>query len=187
MIPLNTHVRLVEDDPSSMSLEEVFAEYCDSTRMTVDQPIMQCYDARLLDLRRRLKNGLAPRDIRKEIFDNIRRVHTPSDILSRYLRGTFQDHTELWMFKRQFTNQLALSAFATYVLALNKHAPHNIDFLLKNGNILPWDLAPCLNAAGRLDSTRDQVSARIGWALLIVGCSASLCNSLCPMPSLAPL
>ena len=73
-----------------------------------------------------------------------------SDMMTRFMRGTFPDANELFMFKRQFTNQLAMLAFATYGFYLNKGAPHALRFLLKNGNMSPWELAPNFDGAGML-------------------------------------
>ena len=140
MVPLNTHVQLYQDDATSLSLEDVFQEYCSSGQMTVDKPVMDCYEMRRRDLRTRTREGKPLRDIRKDIFDNIRRQNVPSDILSRFMRATFPDHAELWMFQRQFSIEIAMMAFATQMFMMNKGAPHTLKFVLNTGHIMSWDM-----------------------------------------------
>lgn len=148
MVPLNTHVRLVQDDATCISLEDVFQEHCAARKLDMDDPVMKCYKYRRQDPQRRMANE--GQEIRKVIFDKIRTEDVPSDVLSTYMRGCFPDHMELWMFQRQFTGQLALSAFATHILMLNKGAPHTIKFILSTGQIVPWELAPSFNIQGAM-------------------------------------
>ena len=143
---MNTHVQLFQDAESSLSLEDVFQEFCSSSQMAVDQPVMDCYDLRRRDLRNRIREGKPPRDIRKDIFDNIRRQNVPSDILSRFMRATFPDHGELWMFQRRFSIEIAMMAFATHVFTMNKGAPHTLKFVLDTGHIISWDMVCARNS-----------------------------------------
>ena len=46
VVPLTIHVRLVEDDVSCISLEDIFADHCAKVNIPLDSPIMQCYDSR---------------------------------------------------------------------------------------------------------------------------------------------
>lgn len=78
----------------------------------------------------------------------------------RFVRGSFPDHTDLWMFQKQFTSQLALSAFANYVLMLSSGAPHTLLFALNSGNVIPWDMRVSCNASGHL-VTPDPVPFRL--------------------------
>jgi len=154
MVPLNTHVQLYQDDTSSLSLEDVFEEFCKSSNITVDKPIMDCYESRRKfqerDLQSRREHGKPLRDIRKDIFDSIRRQHVPSDILNRFMRATFPDHSELWMFQRQFSVEIAMMAFATHVFMMNKGAPHTMKFMLTTGNIVSWDMMVTYNSKGEI-------------------------------------
>lgn len=154
MVPLNTHVQLYQDDTSSLSLEDVFEEFCKSSNITVDKPIMDCYESRRKfqerDLQSRREHGKPLRDIRKDIFDSIRRQHVPSDILNRFMRATFPDHSELWMFQRQFSVEIAMMAFATHVFMMNKGAPHTMKFMLTTGNIVSWDMMVTYNSTGEI-------------------------------------
>jgi transformation/transcription domain-associated protein len=180
VVPLNVHVRLVQHPASVLSLEDVFQEFCASSQTYVDQPTIDSYVARRDQFQKchnqferytaqtgrgireffgEMRNNDANKakagtststDIRKEIFDTIRKEKVPMDILRRFMLATFPDHTDVWMFQRQFTSQLALSAFASYVLMLVKGAPHTLLFALDTGNIYPWDLNVTFNRDGEI-------------------------------------
>lgn len=89
-------------------------------------------------------------DLRRSIFEHVRREYVPLDVLSRYARALHPDFTALWLFRRQFTVQLAATALATYVLGLIKCAPHSLRIVGASGSIVPWDLAFSLDGAGLL-------------------------------------
>ena len=74
----------------------------------------------------------------------------PSDILNRFMRATFPDHSELWMFQRQFSVEIAMMAFATHVFMMNKGAPHTMKFMLTTGNIVSWDMMVTYNSKGEI-------------------------------------
>ena len=53
MVPLNTHVRLVQEDLSTFSLEDVLADHCAAHGLTIDAPVTYSYEARKADLQAR--------------------------------------------------------------------------------------------------------------------------------------
>ncbi len=115
---------------------------------------MKCYELRCQDQQRPVAEGV---DIRKVIFDRIRSEDVPSDVMSNFMRTTFPDLMELCAFQRKFTSQLALSALATHVLMLSKGPPHTVKFVLRTGQIVPWESAPSFNIHGSMVAP-DQVS-----------------------------
>jgi transformation/transcription domain-associated protein len=80
----------------------------------------------------------------------VRKEYVPLDVLSRYARSLHPDFTAMWLFRRQFTSQLAMTALATYVLGLNKCTPHALKIVATTGNIVPWELAFSLDSSGLL-------------------------------------
>ena len=55
MVPLNTHVRLVQEDPSTFSLEDVLAEHAAARGFTIDTPVEYSYQFRKNDMQARLQ------------------------------------------------------------------------------------------------------------------------------------
>ncbi len=185
MVPLNIHVRLVQDDTTMLSLEDVFDEHAKSSMAAVatriknepgsagvhaqrysglDAALMRCYALRRQD-------RLSGRDGRKVAFDTVRAEVVPSDVLSNHLRATFPDHMALFAFQKQFTAQTALSALASHVLLLGKGAPHVFRFIPGTGNIVPREVAPVMNVHGLL-ANQDPVPFRL---------TPNLVNFLTPM------
>ena len=95
-------------------------------------------------------DGQRAAEVRRAVFEHVRREFVPLDILTRYARALHPDFTALWLFRRQFTAQLAVSALATYVLGLNKAAPHALKMVATTGTIVPWELAFSLDSSGTL-------------------------------------
>ena len=50
MVPLNTHVRLVQEDPTTFSLEDVLSEHCAAKGISIDAPVTYSYEARKQDM-----------------------------------------------------------------------------------------------------------------------------------------
>lgn len=152
-VSLTQYVRLVEDPDHHLSLEDVLLRHCRERNVIGEQAVMFAYKARLeeaLQLRKGQPIDAVKR--RREVFDMIRRQLVGSEVLSRYVLASFPDHTAHWLFRRQFTAQLALASLAAYVLSLAKGAPHTFRFVLGSGDIVPWEAAPAWDAAGRLGS-----------------------------------
>lgn len=151
MVPLNTHVRLVQEDPSTFSLEDVLAEHCAARGIPMDAAIMYCFEMRKAEvLRAQEAPGDGRHDQRKAVFDHVRRELVPADILSKYVKSMMPDFTAFFLFRRQFTSHLAVSALITYALGLNKPAPHAVKIAGNLGAIIPWELAFCMDANGLL-------------------------------------
>ncbi len=52
MAPLNPHVRLVQEEPSTFSLEDVLAEHCAQHDLAVDSAVTYSYETRKAELAR---------------------------------------------------------------------------------------------------------------------------------------
>jgi hypothetical protein len=63
----------VQHDASVMSLEDIFQEYCNSNNTTIEAPTMETYSMRQKHLTKCRAAGKPVDDIRKEIFERIRK------------------------------------------------------------------------------------------------------------------
>jgi len=139
---MSQHVRLVQDDDSSISLEAIFSEYCNSHGTSVLDPIMFC-------LKKRFEYKSQPqvpnRDIRRELFEEVRRAQVPATVLSDFARKALPDFASHWVFRTNFTRQLATISFATRVLFLHHGAPGVINIQFNNGDISYMELYPCFD------------------------------------------
>lgn len=120
VVAVSPQMRLVEDNPASVSLLDVYKQRCSRRGIEHDAPIARYYE-RLLTVQAR---GTQPshqvlRDILKDVQNNL----VPRGLLKEWALHTFLDATEFWIFRKTFTVQLALMGFAEFVLHLTRMNP----------------------------------------------------------------
>ena len=139
MVPLAQNVRFVHEEQSSVSLHDVFSNFCSERGTDVLDPI-------LFYLAKRREYEQQPqqpgRDIGKELFEEIRRTQVPATILTDYIRRVIPDYASYWAFRTNFTRQLSFISFATRILYLNHGAPHTVNFHLASGGVVYSELYP---------------------------------------------
>ena len=133
-------------------------------------------------------DGQRAAEVRRAVFEHVRKEFVPLDILTRYARALHPDLTHLWLFRRQFTAQLAMAALATYVLGLNKSAPHALKMVAATGSIVPWELAFSLDSSGllvpsdrvpfRLTPTLVNLATPVGISGVFSGCMVAGAQAL---------
>jgi transformation/transcription domain-associated protein len=117
---------------------------------------------------------------RRAIFNHVCKELVPADVLSRYAKTLHPDFTALWLFRRQFTSQIALWALMTYVLGLNKPLPHALKIVATSGHVLFWELAFSMDGNGlltlndrlpfRLTSSLQHFITPVGLSGIFSGC-----------------
>ena len=155
MVPVSPHVRIVQDDPTYASLEEVYEEHCARRGQHYDEPIVLFRD-KLRTFSQRPTQSKDKRieylTFRVDVFDEVSSKLVPATILSEYMAKHMATATDLWMFKKQFTTQLAAATFMTNSLFVGHRTPHKLNFAKSSGNVFVTELQPVFNNAGLLDS-----------------------------------
>ncbi len=141
MVPLAQHVRLIHEDSSSVSLEQMFVEHCKAKGTSIHDPIFYSLDKRREFLSQPQK-AQPNRDIKKELFEEIRRLQVPATILTDYMKLALPDYASHWVFRTTFTRQLAFASFASRILFLNHGPPNAINVLCNSGNLVYSELYP---------------------------------------------
>uniref|UniRef100_S4RD05 Uncharacterized protein n=1 Tax=Petromyzon marinus TaxID=7757 RepID=S4RD05_PETMA len=123
VVAVSPQMRLVEDNPSSLSLLEIYRQRCAKKGMEHDNPISRYYE-RLATVQARgtQVSHQVLRDILKEVQANM----VPRGMLKEWALHTFPSATDYWTFRKMFTVQLALLGFAEFVLHLNRLNPEMI-------------------------------------------------------------
>lgn len=161
IVPLSSHVRLIEDVPTHISLDDVLVRHCREHGISRDHGVMWAYRSRLEEAKRLAAGQQVNANFRREVFDRIRQRIVDSTVLNRYVSACLPDQTANWAFRKQFTNQLALHSVATYILGLMKGLPYTFRFVLNTGNIVPWELAPSWDQHQQLVPAADKVPFRL--------------------------
>ena len=123
----------------------------------MEDPMFYCLEKRLAEIRARRD---PPVDIRKELFEEIRRTQAPANMLTDYVREMFPDFSALWNFKSTFTRQLALLSFATRAFYLSKGGPGAINMIGETGALQLQDQSFTYDNEGILASS-DRVPFRV--------------------------
>ena len=120
VVAISPQTRLVEDNPSSMSLLDVYKERCSKKTIDPDSPIAKYYD-KLAAVQAR--GSQASHHVLTEILKDIQKDLVPSTLLKEWAQQTFPNATDYWTFRKQFTLQMALISMTEYVLHLTRLNP----------------------------------------------------------------
>ncbi|KAG8145674.1 hypothetical protein E2320_012167 [Naja naja] len=165
---LSPQMRLVEDNPSSLSLVEIYKQRCAKKGIEHDSPISRYYD--------RLATVL--RDILKEVQGNM----VPRSMLKEWALHTFPNATDYWTFRKMFTIQLALIGFAEFVFHLNRLNPEMLQIAQDTGKLnVAYFRFDINDATGDLDANRPvpfRLTPNISEFLTTIGVSGPLTASM---------
>ena len=167
MVPLAPHIRLVQDDASYISLQGIFEDHCRRNGMNKDEPVLFTMDKlrALADLKNNvsstcdillpmLANRIAQKypdqsqNLRMEAYTAIQDKWVPNTIVLQYFQQIYPNFADFWLFRRQFSYQLAALTFMTYIMHMNNRYPHKLSISRSTGNIWGSELIPAM-AAGK--------------------------------------
>ena len=152
VVAVSPQMRLVEDNPSSISLLDIYKNRCNKQGLDHDNPIARYYE-RLATVQAR--GGQASQQVLREILKEVQNSMVPKDMLKSWAHQTFASATDYWTFRKMFTLQLALAAFAEFVLHLSRLNPDMMyihqDSGLINISYFKFDVD---DVSGKLDSNR---------------------------------
>lgn len=148
IVPLAPHVRLVQDDPSYCSLQEIYEDHCDNAGIHRDDPIVYFIEKirANIDSKKAIANQKTELlNLRLEINDEISSRMVPSNVLTKYMLKTLKSYTDYWMVRKQFTTQLATATFITYIMSIGHRQPFKFCISRSSGNIWMVDMLPVWN------------------------------------------
>lgn len=108
VVPISAEFRLVEDNPASLSLLDIYG----GEDNAVERYYTQLHTHR----------SQRPLDIYRHIQDTL----VPPTLLSAWAANTFHSATDYWTFRKMVTLQLALACFSEYVFHLTRLSPDMI-------------------------------------------------------------
>jgi transformation/transcription domain-associated protein len=152
VVAVSPQMRLVEDNPSSISLLDIYKNKCQKQGLEHDNPIARYYE-KLANVQAR--GGQASQAVLREILKEVQNTMVPKTMLKEWASQSFASATDYWTFRKMFTLQLALAAFAEYVLHLSRLNPDMMyihqDSGLVNISYFKFDVD---DVSGELDSNR---------------------------------
>uniref|UniRef100_A0A8C9SCY8 Transformation/transcription domain-associated protein n=1 Tax=Scleropages formosus TaxID=113540 RepID=A0A8C9SCY8_SCLFO len=152
VVAVSPQMRLVEDNPSSLSLVEIYKQRCAKKGIEHDNPVSRYYD-RLATVQARgtQASHQVLRDILKEVQGNM----VPRSMLREWTLHMFPNATDYWTFRKMFTIQLALIGLAEFVLHLNRLNPEMLQIAQDTGKLnVAYFRFDINDATGDLDANR---------------------------------
>lgn len=143
MIPLAPSLRLVQDDASYISLQGVYEDHCRRNGINKDDPILFTMDK----LRPNPQNPPDPSHhaaLRTEIYTAIRAKWVSSTQALEYFQATYPSYSDFFLFRKQFSYQMAALTFMTYTMHMSARFPHKLSISRSTGNVWGSELIPAL-------------------------------------------
>ncbi|RDL36361.1 uncharacterized protein BP5553_05713 [Venustampulla echinocandica] len=145
MIPLAPHIRMVQDDPSYVSLQGIFEDHCRKSGMSKDDPILFTME-KMRALVETKKHPDQSMTAKLETFTAIQERWVPHTIALEYFTKVYPSFSEFWLFRRHFSYQFAALTFMTYVLHMHNRYPQKLNIARGTGNVWGSELMPCMTA-----------------------------------------
>ncbi|KAE8346166.1 hypothetical protein BDV24DRAFT_124376 [Aspergillus arachidicola] len=179
MVPLAPHIRLVRDDPSYISMQGIYEDYCRRVGINKDDPVLFTMEKMrsLAETKQSVSETTAPtylnmtnipqrtpdqqQVLRTEILTAIQEKWVPSNIVLDYFQKTYPNFSDFWLFRRQFAYQYAAIAFMTYVMHMGNRYPNKIMISRTTGDIWSSELIPAINPTKAFFYNPEQVPFRL--------------------------
>ncbi|KAH9644539.1 hypothetical protein HF086_002340 [Spodoptera exigua] len=120
VVSVSPQMRLVEDNPSSISLLDIYRTECANRGVEYDAPVARYYE-RLAAVQAR--GSQASHQVLRDILREVQATMVPKGMLREWAAATFSAPTDYWTFRKMLTLQLSLASFAEYVLHLTRLNP----------------------------------------------------------------
>ncbi|EMR10214.1 hypothetical protein PNEG_01486 [Pneumocystis murina B123] len=142
-VPIAPHIRIVEDDPSGISLQGIYEEYCRRYDMHKDEPL-KYFASKLNSFGSQTFDKQDIINLKIEILTSIQTNLVPDDILLKYFKQLFSTYCDFWRFRKQFTLQYAGIAFMTYIMNINNRFPNKLYISRSSGNVWGTEFLPAM-------------------------------------------
>jgi len=124
VVAVSPQMRLVEDNPTSLSLLDVFKLSCSKRNVEFDSAIGRYYElVKNFQLSHATRGSQVTHQVLREILRDIQANLVPRTMVKEWALNTFTHPSDYWMFRKTFTLQLCLSGFAEYAFHLTRLNP----------------------------------------------------------------
>ncbi|KAH8118563.1 FAT-domain-containing protein [Phellopilus nigrolimitatus] len=144
-VSLNPQVRLFLNDPSYVSLQDIYDQHCEEIGVTREDPALMVAAKTkeiMSESNTSTSNNLEYNNVRKAVFDEVCKKMVPEDVLSRYMTRTMCSPQELWRMRKAFTLQLAAVSFMTYIVCITSRQPPRFHISRATGQIYMSEILP---------------------------------------------
>lgn len=160
MVPLSPQIRMVQDDASYISLQGVYEDYCRRNELDKDEPTLFTMDklrgmtpvSSLIstEVSSKADNTSQQKqdqhaNIRLEAYNYIQKEHVPSNVVLDYFAAAYPSFDAFWLFRRQFSYQLAALTYITFTMHMTTRYPNKMSIARSTGNVWGSELVPAMS------------------------------------------
>ncbi|EIW69900.1 hypothetical protein TREMEDRAFT_71446 [Tremella mesenterica DSM 1558] len=161
-VALAPQLRLVQNDSSYVSLQDIYDDYCNKQGMSRENSIMAVYD-RMKLLHDPTMSRTDPRflQLKIEVMDEIQAKMVPETILTNYMIKTMNSPDSLWLMRKQFALQTATVMFLTYVCSLSNRTPSRFHLSRRSGLMYMTEILPAFANGRAIIESNESVPFRL--------------------------
>lgn len=156
IVPLSANARIVEDDPSNVSLQDIYEDHCDRMGFQRDDPIFFQLDLLKGAMRERggapfpppMSTATSPNTttgpgfssnsvntnainqdllaLKTTVYEQTAERFCTPSLLTAYFARSSPTFMDLWMLRLHVTHQLAVMSFLTHVMCIGHRLPHKL-------------------------------------------------------------
>ncbi|KAJ1953987.1 hypothetical protein EC988_002681, partial [Linderina pennispora] len=148
IVSLAPHIRLVQEQPQSFTLQDVYDEACERNGSSGLEPVLYFVD------KMREVAGQVPsaEDANRVLFEQICQRFVPSTLLSDNVRAHSSSPMAYWLYRESFSFQVSVSMALTYMIASTQRAPAKLTISRDDGSVCLTDLVPTQASPGLIHS-----------------------------------
>ncbi|KAK3667314.1 transcription-associated protein 1 [Elasticomyces elasticus] len=139
MVPLSPQMRMIQDDASYITLQGVYEDYCRRNDIDKDEPTMFTME-KLRGLSSQKQDQFL--NVRMEALNHVQQQYVPKDVVQKYFAATYPSFDSFWLFRKQFSYQLAALTYITWTMHMTVRYPNKMNIARRSGNVWGSEMLP---------------------------------------------
>ena len=142
VVPLSPAIRMIQDDSSYITPQSVYEDHCRRHELDKDEPLNFTMD-RLRAITPQKQEQVST--IKVEAFNHVQEHVVSKEMARNYFAATHPSFDGFWLFRRQFSYQLAALSFMTTIMHMTMRYPHKMHIARRTGNVWGSELLPFMS------------------------------------------
>jgi transformation/transcription domain-associated protein len=132
MVPLSPAIRLIQDDASYITLQGIYDDHCRRHGQDKDAPLTFTMEKwRTLSPNRPEQWP----NVKLESLNYVQQRYAEKDLVRQYFSASYTSFDDFWLFRRQFSYQLAALTYMTFTMFMTTRYPSKMHISRRSGNI----------------------------------------------------
>jgi transformation/transcription domain-associated protein len=143
IVPLAPTVRLIQDDPSYVSLQDIHDQWNEKEGHSSDRLFVG-----LVELLKKCGGdpSINKGSLETEFFADVSPRLVPDTIMKNYFRRSMKTFGDYWLLRKNVTMQFAMTSFMSYILSAGYRTPQKLLIAQSSGRVWSTDMLPTLNS-----------------------------------------